>query len=234
MTTSTMRKIVHINEEMCNGCGQCILSCAEGALQIIDGKARIVSEKYCDGLGACLGECPQGAINIEERIAEDFDKEAVTHHLAVEKKTENQYTCPSNIVSPIEEAGVEKEGKLPSMLSNWPVQLSLVTPSARFLQGADVVFTAHCVPFAYATFHKDFLKEHILLIACPKLDDFQAHLIKLTELFRKSDIKSLTIIHMEVPCCSGLIYMVKEALKQNTKRIPVQEITIKINGEIHN
>ena len=234
MTTSIMRKIVHINDEKCNGCGQCIPSCAEGALQLINGKARIVSEKYCDGLGACLGECPQGAISIEERIAEDFDENAVTQHLAGGGKPENIYVCPSNLVSQHEQIEVEKEFKQTSMLSHWPVQLTLVSPSAPFLKGTDVVFAAHCVPFAHANFHQDFLKGHSLLIACPKLDDFQAHLAKLTEVFRKSDIQSLTIVHMEVPCCSGLIYMVKEALKQSMKSIPVQEITIKINGEIQN
>ena len=232
MVTSTVRKIVHIDEAKCNGCGICIPSCAEGALQIVDGKVRILSEKYCDGLGACLGECPQNAISIEERMAESFDEEAVNHHISEERKRGNQYTCPSNTVVRQEKVEPKEEYVQHSMLSHWPVQLTLVPPAAPFLKGADVVLAAHCVPFAHANFHREFLKEHSLLIACPKLDDFTTHLSKLTDIFKKSDIKSLTVVHMEVPCCSGLVYMVREAQKQSGRKIPVHEVIIGIKGEI--
>ncbi len=232
MTPSIARKIVHIDEEKCNGCGLCIPSCAEGALQLINGKARIVNEKYCDGLGACLGECPRGAISIEERIAEDFDEEAATNHLAEERNRGGKSAYSSNVVPQFKQVEVDKEYVQSSMLAHWPVQLTLVSPAAPFLQNADVILAAHCVPFAYANFHRDFLNGHSLLIACPKLDDFQAHLSKLTEVFRKSNIKSLTIIHMEVPCCSGLIFMVNEALKQSGRTIPLNEVTIGVKGEI--
>ena len=165
MTTKTIRKIVRIDEEKCNGCGVCVPACAEGALQIIDGKAKLVSEKYCDGLGACLGECPQGAITIEERAAEEFNEEAAKLHLEEKKHTMEELPCgcPSTTVTQFErqESTGSAPGEVtgqPSMLGHWPVQLTLVPPTAPFLQGADLVLAADCVPFAYADFHQDFLK----------------------------------------------------------------------------
>jgi len=239
MTTTTQRKIVRIDENKCNGCGACVPACAEGAIQIIDGKARLISEKYCDGLGACLGECPQGAITIEERTAEEFDEEAVKLHLE-EKQTvdeELECGCSSTVVTQFEEPKVagtalgEVSGQQ-SMLAHWPVQLTLVPPSAPFLQGTDLILAADCVPFAYAGFHQDFLKSHSLLVACPKLDNFQAHLKKLTEILSHSQVKSLTVVHMEVPCCSGLVHMVKQALQLSGKNIPLKEVTIGIKGDL--
>ena len=189
MTTTTLRKIIRIDEEKCNGCGLCVPACAEGALQIVDGKAKLVSEKYCDGLGACLGECPQGAITIEERAAEEFEEEAVKLHLEKKKHTMEELPCgcPSAMVTQFERrempgATPSVNMTQPSMLSHWPVQLTLVSPAAPFLQGADLVLTADCVPFAYADFHQDFIKDRTVLVACPKLDDFQAHLKKLTDI----------------------------------------------------
>jgi len=239
MTTTTLRKIIRIDEEKCNGCGACVPACTEGALQIIDGKAKLISEKYCDGLGACLGECPQGAITIEERPAEEFDEEAVKLHLEEEKPTREELPCgcPSATVTQFERQ--EATGVSPkeatnqqSMLSHWPVQLTLVPPTAPFLQGADLVLAADCVPFAYAGFHQDFLRNHSLLVACPKLDDFQAHLDKLTDILSHSQVKSLTVVHMEVPCCSGLVYMVKQAMRLSGKDIPFKEVTIGIKGAL--
>jgi len=229
-----MRKIVHIDENKCNGCGACIPSCAEGALQIIDGKARLVSEKYCDGLGACLGECPQGAISVEERTASDFDEEAVALHLAARGRQDTPCACPSaeTKIFDIENPVGVKAKEEPSRLTHWPVQLTLVSPGAPFLRNADVLLTAHCVPFACAAFHGQMLADHGLLIACPKLDDFAAHLAKLTEILKKSGVRSLTVVHMEVPCCSGLVYMAREAVKMSGISVPVSEITIGIHGEV--
>ncbi len=238
-TTKTVRKIIRIDEEKCNGCGLCVPACAEGALQIIDGKAKLVSEIYCDGLGACLGECPQGAIIIEERAAEEFDEEATKLHLEEEKPAREALLCgcPSTTVTRFERQ--EATGVSPkeatdqrSMLSHWPVQLTLVPPTAPFLQGADLVLAADCVPFAYASFHQDFLKNHSLLVACPKLDDFQAHLKKLTDILRYSSVKSLTVVHMEVPCCSGLVHMTKQAVQLSGKDIPFKEVTVSIKGDL--
>ena len=239
MTTKTIRKVISIDEEKCDGCGACVPACAEGAIQIIDGKAKLISEKYCDGLGACLGECPQGAITIEERVAEEFDEDAVKLHLGKEKHNIGGLPCgcPSSTVTQFERcqatgyAPVEATNQH-SMLSHWPVQLTLVPPTAPFLQGADVVLAADCVPFSYASFHQDFLRNQSLLVACPKLDDFQAHLKKLTDILSHSDVKSLTVVHMEVPCCSGLVRMAKQAMQLAGKDIPLEEVTISIQGEL--
>lgn len=257
MATRILRKVVRIDEEKCNGCGVCVPACAEGALQIIDGKAKLVSDKYCDGLGACLGECPQGAITIEERKAEEFNEEEAKHHLHAKQHAEEKVPCgcPSAKVaqfSKTEEplpcgcssatvtqferpmtAGVARQEEMghQSMLRHWPVQLTLVPLGAPFLQGADLVLAADCVPFAYAGFHYDFLKDHALLVACPKLDDLQAHLMKLTEFLRRSDVQSLTVVHMEVPCCSGLMHMAKQAIRLSGKDIPLKEVIIGIKGE---
>ena len=238
MQTRVLRKIVKIDEEKCNGCGACVPACAEGALQIIDGKARLVKDIYCDGLGACLGECPQGAITIEEREAEEFNEAEAKHHLHEKEHVKGELPCgcPGTAVrqfAPRETAEFVPEEAVchHSMLRHWPVQLTLVPPGAPFLQGADVVLAADCVPFAYAGFHHDFLKEHALLVACPKLDDFQAHLSKLTEILRRSEVKSLTVVHMEVPCCSGLTHMARQAIRLSGKSLPLEEVTIGVKGD---
>lgn len=219
MPTRTARKIVKIDEEKCDGCGLCVPSCAEGAIQVIDGKARLVSEIYCDGLGACLGECPLGAITIEERAAEDFNEEATKQYLAEQERG------PAEAMRAAEPAPR-------TMLRHWPVQLTLVPPQAPFLQGTDLLLAADCAPFAYANFHNDFLKEHSLLIACPKLDNLQAHIKKLTDILRQSSVKSLTVLHMEVPCCFGLVFMAKQALQASGKDILFREVNIGIKGDI--
>jgi len=239
MITKIVRKIVRIDEEKCNGCGACVPSCAEGALQIINGKAKLVSEVYCDGLGACLGECPQDAIIIEEREAEGFNEEAVKRHLAKKEHTEVELPCGCSSATVAEFERQETAGIAVadatcnrSMLGHWPVQLTLVPPTAPFLQGADVVLAADCVPFAYADFHHVFLRDHALLVACPKLDDFQAHLSKLTEILRHSQVKSITVVHMEVPCCSGLTYMAEQAIRLSGKDIPFKEVVIGMRGDL--
>jgi len=235
MKTKVVRKIIKIDEQKCNGCGDCALACAEGAIKIVDGKARLISERYCDGLGACIGECPQGALTVEERESVEFDQEAVEQHLAEQTvKKPPQFSCPSSAVMhfPVKEENTT-ETKVPqakSRLTNWPVQLSLVPADAPFLKGSDLLLVADCVPFAYAGFHQDFLGGHAVIIACPKLDDYESHQKRLTDIMRSADIKSLTVVHMEVPCCSGLVHMTREALKASGKAIPFKEMTVSIRG----
>jgi ferredoxin len=250
------RKIVKIDEDKCDGCGLCIMSCAEGALQIINGKARLVSDKYCDSLGACLSECPQDAISIEERQAERYDEEAVKRHLAempapgpgqacgcpsgvlkhFEKEDALPCGCPSSTVSQFKTtskvSGDVQTSSLPSELTHWPIQLTLVPAKAPFLKGADVLLAADCTAFAYGGFHSNFLRDHALLIACPKLDNYEAHLAKLTEILRQSDVRSLTVLRMEVPCCAGLTRMAMQAMLSSDKAIPFKESIISTRGEI--
>jgi NAD-dependent dihydropyrimidine dehydrogenase PreA subunit len=236
MVTKTVRNIVKIDEEKCTGCGACIIACAEGALEIVDGKARLISEKYCDGLGNCL-HCPEGAITIEPREAEEFDEVAVAEHLetaGIEDKlacgcaaaNEPQVLAGGKVETPI-------ETPMPSRLGHWPVQLALVPPTAPFLKGADLVLAADCVPFACANFHREFLGEgRALLVACPKLDDFPAHQAKLNAILKQADVKSLTVVHMEVPCCSGVVYMARQAILASGKNIPMRDVTISTRGEV--
>jgi len=214
-----VRKIVKIDESKCDGCGLCIPACPEGALQIIDGKARLVDERYCDGLGACVGECPKGAITIEEREAYEFDEEAV-------KKRMEEASCAHHHVS----EQIAPSGR--SELSQWPVKLILVNPGAAFFENSDLLIAADCVPFAYANFHEDFLKDKIVLTGCPKFGEVQYYFEKLIEIFRSFNLKSIEVVRMEVPCCSGLLYIVKEALKQVGKNTDVKETVIGIKGEI--
>ena len=237
--TKVARKIIRIDDEKCDGCGLCVPACAKGALQIVDNKAKLVSEKYCDALGTCLGECPQGAITFEERVAEEFDAEAVKHHLENTEPANQELPCgcPSDTVTQLERPAAtdiaqREDVYQPSMLNHWPVQLTLVPPKAPFLHRADLMLVADCVPFAYAGFHQDFLKDRALLVACPKLDDFQAHLGKLIDILRYSSAKNLTVMHMEVPCCSGIVHMAQEAIRLSGKDIPFKEVTIGINGDL--
>jgi NAD-dependent dihydropyrimidine dehydrogenase PreA subunit len=224
------RNIVKIDETKCNGCGLCIPNCAEGALKIIDCKARLVKDIYCDGLGACLGKCPQDAITIIQREAEEFNEKAAQEHM---KTTQPPMLCPS--VKPMELENPSKQQPAASNVSriaNWPYQLKLMPPNAPFLQNADLLIAADCVPFAYANFHEDMLKGKILAIGCPKLDDATLYRNKLAEIFRGSNIKSITIVTMEVPCCYGLTRLVQEALELSGRAIPMKQQTISIKGEI--
>ena len=228
------RKIIKIDENKCNGCEICVPACAEGALQIIDGKAKLVSDKYCDGLGACLGECPQGAISFEEREAAEFDEKAVE----VKKKQESvgrvACNCPGMEVK--EFAGKQEDestGKRSSQLRQWPVQLHLVPPTAPYFQKADVVLAADCVAFSVGDFHKDYLKGKSLAIACPKLDsDTEIYVQKITALIDQSQINTLTVIIMEVACCSGLLQIAKAGLAAAKRNIPIKVIVVSIQGEV--
>ena len=238
-----LRSIVKIDEEKCTGCGLCVPACAEGAIKIINGKAKLISDKYCDGLGACLGECPVGAITIEERETEEFDEEAVKEHLkreqtvpAVHHSHSIHQPCPSAKVMYFERNLTEKEvvtapEKSASMLSQWPVQLTLVPPTAPFFENADLLIAADCVPFAYANFHSDFLRGKTLVVGCPKLDNAGFYKEKLTEIFKQSNIRSVTVVNMEVPCCFGLYRLIKEALDSSGKNVPLKQEIISIKGD---
>jgi NAD-dependent dihydropyrimidine dehydrogenase PreA subunit len=243
-----LRKIVQIDAEKCNGCGLCVPSCAEGAIKIVDGKAVLAADNLCDGLGACLGECPMDAIKVIEREADEFDEAAVEEHL----KTIGRPSAPGHAHQPAHHhghggcpgsramtlapeappAGGEEAGARQSRLGQWPVQLHLVPTSAPYFQNADLLIAADCVPFAYADFHKDFLAGKALVIGCPKLDDNSFYLQKLTELFRVSSIRSITVARMEVPCCGGIVMAARQALAASGKDIPFHQITVSIQGKI--
>ncbi|HGE72960.1 TPA: 4Fe-4S ferredoxin [Candidatus Poribacteria bacterium] len=241
------RKIVSIDEEKCNGCGQCVIACAEGAIEIIDGKAKLVSDIYCDGLGACLGECPVGAITIIEREAQEFDEKATEEHLKkikgqkqpqqqTQKHSEHQgHSCPGSLMRELRRSESSKEVPVeatPSELLNWPVQLKLVSPHAPYFKGADLLLVADCVPFALADFHSRFLRGKPVIIGCPKLDDADFYINKLAQIIKNSSLNSLTVVHMEVPCCSGLTYIANEAIDASGADIQVDDVTISISGEV--
>ena len=235
------RKIIEIDEELCDGCGQCVPSCEEGALQIIDGKAKLVAEVYCDGLGACLGECPTGALQIVEREADDFDEAAVEERLKELKKEEaeaGKCSCPSaatQILTP--GTGCQNANKpvnqesASSALSHWPVQIRLVPPNAPFLKNADLLVVADCAALSYASMHKDFIAGKAVMMGCPKFDNAQEYVQKFTDIFNTADIKSITVPVMEVPCCQGLPVIVQKGLQQSGKQIPLKKVTISRQGE---
>ena len=232
------RNIVKIDEKKCNGCGSCIPACAEGAIQIIDGKARLVKDIFCDGLGACLGKCPQDAITIIQREAEEFDEKAAEEHVKSIRETPVSRTqprgCPSTQTIQFgteEKPTADTTEKRKSRLSTWPVQLKLMPPNAQFLKNADLLIAADCVPFAYADFHEDMLKHRVLAVGCPKLDDVSLYRNKLAAIFREANIKSVTIVNMEVPCCFGLNRLVQEAMELSGKKIPLRQEIISIKGE---
>ena len=235
-----MRNIVKIDEDKCNGCGECVPACAEGAIEIIDGKAKLVSEIYCDGLGACLGHCPQDAITIEDRDAAEFDEKATEDHLEERKKSEPQasgFVCPGSMARKLRETstpGESETGDVSSQLAQWPVQLKLVSPQAPYFKEADLLLVADCVPFAMGDFHSKILKGRGIAIGCPKLDDTEFYIEKFTQILKINDLKSLTVVHMEVPCCSGLTYIAKEAIARSKAKLSFEDITIDLKGNIGN
>ena len=277
------RDIIRIDENLCDGCGQCIPGCPEGALQVIDGKARLISDLFCDGLGACIGTCPQGAIEIEKREAEAYDERKVMENIVKQGanviqahlshlKDHNEMDIHAIAVDYLREKGIPVPestpevppraaahahgggcpgaammdlrnrnsgtgdapvGRLESQLRQWPVQLQLINPHAPYLKNADLLVVADCVPFAYANFHNRFLKDKVMVTFCPKLDQtLEQYIDKMATIFADNDLKSVSVLHMEVPCCSGTLVLVQRALEKAQKVIPVKEYTISIGGEI--
>jgi len=279
------RKIINIDEDKCTGCGLCIPNCPEGALQMIDGKARLISDLFCDGLGACIGHCPEGAITIEEREAGPYDEKKVMENIVKQGKNvikahlehlkdhgESEYLkqalevlkekglenplhkqahhnahahahmraqegCPGSKVMDFssEKKSGQKTKKRTSasssQLRQWPVQIMLVPTFAPYLKNTDLLIAADCVPFAYADFHEDLLKDKVLLVGCPKLDDANFYKEKVTQIFKENTVKSVTCAYMEVPCCFGLVSIIQEAIKASGKDIPFHEVTIGIKGD---
>jgi ferredoxin len=289
------REIITIDDEKCDGCGLCVPNCPEGALQMVDGKAKLVGEIYCDGLGACIGHCPQGAITVEEREADQYDErlvienvvtkgeDVVREHLEhLEEHNQREYVkeairylvernmdipeefrkpeyvspaimgksspgkgqdvtecgCPGSRV--VDLRGIKGQqhrqtekpsARRTSRLQQWPVQIHLVPPTAPYLDGADLLIAADCVPFAFADFHEDLLCGRIVLVGCPKLDDAEYYREKLTAIFSQNDIRTITVAHMEVPCCFGLANLVRSAVAASGKEIPLEEVMISIKGE---
>ena len=280
------RQIIKIDEEKCNGCGMCVPNCAEGALQIVDGKARLISDLFCDGLGACIGHCPIEAITFEEREAEKYDErktmaenivpagentikvhlkhmldhnEIEYYNQAIEylkeigienpldkEKEENKVEihkhsaggCPGSRMMDFRKTENKREesvstGNQPSELQQWPVQLHLVSPHASYFKGADVVLAADCVAFAMGNFHRDYLKGRALAIACPKLDNGkEVYVDKIASMIDDAKINMLIVMRMEVPCCGGLVSLAKEAVAKATRKVPVKEIVVGIQGNI--
>ena len=267
------RQIITIDEEKCDGCGECVPSCAEGALRVVNGKARLMKQSFCDGLGACLGECPQGALHVVEMEVEAYDEPAVLGYLQqtaphmVEKHVAHlrehgmasSYNpssvgvaaCPSVQVRAWDEGrpttdegrktaaiplfgwGEEPAAAAPrqqSELRQWPVQLHLVPIQAPFYQDADLALIADCVPFASPNTHADFIKDHAIAVGCPKLDDGRAYIAKLTQILRNNDIRSITVVRMEVPCCGGLEFIATQALAQSGKDIPLESVIVNIQN----
>lgn len=234
------RKIVRIDDEKCDGCGQCVLGCAEGALAIVNGKAKVLSDNLCDGLGACIGECPQDALQIIEREAEAFDEAAVETHLADQKAREEPMACgcPSTQIQSFSPCPSTQMKAQPagdgqaSTLSHWPVQIRLVPPQAPFLKGADLLVVADCVPVAFPTLHQDLLKGKAIMIGCPKFDDADAYVEKFAAIFETSGLKRITTVVMEVPCCSALPMMVQKGREIAKSDLPITEVVVSTRGQI--
>lgn len=284
-----VRKIIKINEELCTGCGECIPNCPEGALQIIDGKARMISDLFCDGLGACIGHCPEGAITIIEREAEEYDERRVMENvvkqgpnvikahlehmkehgqseylaMAIDYLRENDFEVPAEFDDAGGDAEADEEpecveGPLPcgcpgslsqelsvikldegmgvpkptSQLSNWPVQIHLVNVQAAYLKEASLLIAADCTAFACASLHQDFIKGRVTMMGCPKLDDAQFYAEKLGQIIKMNDIRDITVLYMEVPCCAGMVRLVQEAVAASGLDVPVRKYMVKINGEV--
>ncbi|HAR63860.1 MAG: 4Fe-4S ferredoxin [Candidatus Margulisiibacteriota bacterium] len=227
-----LRKFIDIDEAKCDGCGNCVVACAEGALRIIDGKARVIKEQFCDGLGACIGECPKDALKIVTRDVARFDETAVEKHLK-----ENRKVCPGTAVHEFRDTPVVPQTPVdaaacPSQLRQWPVQLHLVSPAAGYFQGANLLIAADCCAFSYGNFHRDFVKDRAVVIACPKLDDTEGYIEKLVNIIKEGNVSSITVVIMQVPCCRGLARIAQEALKRANRPIPYSEKIISIKGEV--
>lgn len=212
------RKIIQIDEDLCNGCGLCVNACHEGAIGMVDGKAKLLRDDYCDGLGDCLPRCPTGAITFVEREAAPYDEAAVQENLARKDKDEPTIT-------------VSEDGSRPSRIASWPIEIKLVPIQAPYFAGADLLVAADCTAFAYGDFHKDFMNGKVTIIGCPKLDGVD-YAEKLAEILANNDIRSVTVARMEVPCCGGLENAVRRALEASGKDIPLEVVTISRDGRI--
>ncbi|MBE6069495.1 MAG: ferredoxin [Clostridium lundense] len=248
------RKIVHIHEDKCNGCGLCVKACHEGAIELINGKAKLISDEYCDGLGDCLPECPTDAIEIIEREAKEYDDELVKQKIAERKANEEAKKslipdmpcgCPGSAAKLIQRQPKAMKPKalpmimaenlnstLNSELRQWPVQLKLVNSKAPYLNGANLLVAADCTAYAYKNFHEDFIKDHITVIGCPKLDDNKYYEEKLADMLKNNDIKSITVVRMEVPCCGGIVSAVKNAMLKSEIIVPYREVIISTDGNV--
>jgi ferredoxin len=237
------RDIISIDEDKCNGCGLCIGACHEGAIELVNGKAKLISDEYCDGLGDCLPECPTDAIKIIQRDAAEYDVEAVEIKKEQNSKKDNlPCGCPGTMEKSIKrnvnlkvkavKAISEGDASVASELNQWPVQLKLVNSKAGFLNGADILIAADCTAYAYGNFHKEFIKGRVTLIGCPKLDDNEFYKEKIQDILKNNDIKSITVVRMEVPCCAGIVGSVKAAMLSAGIIVPYKEVTIGINGAI--
>jgi Pyruvate/2-oxoacid:ferredoxin oxidoreductase delta subunit len=255
-----IREIVTIDEELCDGCSLCVPACHEGALRIVNGKARLLSDRYCDGLGACLGHCPRGAIKIERRNADAFDETAVAARFEVVSVSPSGDGCPGSRpaafpeVAPlacgcpgsrlmtfgerapaIEDATTDSASTCPrqrSELTHWPVQLRLLPPNAPILRGARLVVAADCVPVAYPDFHARLLRGRAVVIGCPKFDDLEGYVEKLTEMIRANGLREIVVARMEVPCCTGIVYAVQEARRRANVEIQITEVVIGTRGDV--
>lgn len=247
------RKIIKIDEDKCTGCGQCLPGCPEGALQLVDGKVRLVKESYCDGLGACLGHCPTGALQVIERTAEEYDARAVLEHLEklspelAEKHRRHLREhgleepaaarekagtgCSSGLVTSRDSTGTGPAGDFAG-LGQWPIKLYLIPPTVEFLKNAHLAFVADCAPFARGNMHNDLLKGKAVAAGCPKFDDIAVYEEKIDQILESVNIKSITVVHMEIPCCKGFVRLVADAVRRSGQDIPVKVVQIGVNGEI--
>jgi len=237
-----VRKIIQIDEDKCTGCGNCVVKCAEGALEIIDGKAKVVKDSFCDGLGACIGECPEDALKIIERDVDEFDECAVAEHQ--HKKEHEAHAkpepvmacgCPSSQVQTFSKKQSSRNPALaenPPRLEHWPIQLMLVPETAPFLKGKDLLVLADCAAVAYGNLHRKFIEGNAIVMGCPKFDNAELYVKKLKGMIQNGGIKGIKVAHMEVPCCFGLQQIVDEAIKQSGKKIPMKEYVIGVKGEL--
>jgi len=246
-----LRKIIEIKEELCDGCGLCVPDCAEGSLQVIDGKVKLVADNLCDGLGACLGSCPTGALKIIEREADEFDEIAVEDFLAnKEKNQETANSAPQQMdcgcasthiqsfksITPCQSANKPTAMPLPgsadTQLMNWPIQIRLIPPHAPFMQGANVLVAADCTAAAVPSFQEKYLTGKTIMMGCPKFDDADSYIQKFTEIIDSCKLEKITILIMEVPCCSAMNTIIRRALEAATETVPVEQITVSTRGQV--
>lgn len=253
MVQMAKRKIIKMDESRCTGCGECITACAEGAIELKGGKARVVSDSFCDGLGACLAVCPAGALTIEEREAKEFDEAAAKQYQHQKEIAVTPCTVPISLkpqalqeaeagkpeteaetakAAAAEAAGAEKTATNTSQLSSWPIQVRLVRPGAPYLKGASLLVAGDCTAFAYPRIQQEFIKGHVALVGCPKLDEKEPFVARLSEILSANDIKDITILHMTVPCCAQLNMLVTEAIKRSGKDVPVKAYVVGIEGSL--